>query len=723
MGENGVIMSTIRKRRLPCLLLVLLTAAVLCALTACMRTHAEEPASPAPRSTREVMPDTWVFTDGLGRVSLTNADVGDPREDRTLAMFYWTWHVELADKGAVNTTELMKQYPAAKNDYDHPAWERSDRYCFWNEPIWGFYRTDDPWVLRRQAELLANAGVDVIFTDNTNGAFTWQSSYTALYRAWDKARRQGVNTPKVSYLLPFGSSAWHDEQVRSIYEDIYAKGKYKELWFYWDGKPMLMGYDDTFTAAATASDRKIGQFFTWRGGYSGYINQVPAAGLWGWLSTYPQAVYSAPRKEGELKRVPEQMSVGVAQNHSYVTNEITAMNGENVMGRSYTSDYPDRYQKEGAAASLWGYNFAEQFERALKIDPKVIFVTGWNEWHASRQKTPWGGDASKVQNALPDQFDNEHSRDIEPTKGELKDHYYYQLVNFVRQYKGVRPIPTPSANVTIDLDGDGTQWDTVEPYFAAYEGNTTDRYAQGYGTLIYTERSGRNDLVGAQLARDDAYLYFRVECAEDITPRTDAFWMTLYLDTDQEKQGWNTFDFVVNRAMASEHTLRLDRFTADNDYAKVQKVADVEYKLDGRYMTVKIAKADLGITGDDYTVNFAWTDNVHDEGDPLTFSGDIMDFYISGDVAPGGRFKYSFVSTRENAGKSPLETLPPAESVTDPVTVPDTDPTAPATDAPGTDGATDPTPSSEGCHSGLMPATILLLTALGAAHVLRKKPD
>jgi hypothetical protein len=80
------------------------------------------------------------------------------------------------------------------------------------------------------------------------------------------------------------------------------------------------------------------------------------------------------------------------------------------------------------------------------------------------------------------------------------------------------------------------------------------------------------------------------------------------------------------------------------------KVADVEYKVDGRYMTVKIAKADLGLTGDEFTINFSWTDNVHDEGDYEKFSGDIMDFYISGDVAPGGRFKYSYISTAANAG-------------------------------------------------------------------------
>ncbi|MBO5510480.1 MAG: hypothetical protein J6B24_01975 [Clostridia bacterium] len=43
-----------------------------------------------PVNTHKVMPDTWVFTDGLGRESLTYEDVGGIREDKTVAMFYWT---------------------------------------------------------------------------------------------------------------------------------------------------------------------------------------------------------------------------------------------------------------------------------------------------------------------------------------------------------------------------------------------------------------------------------------------------------------------------------------------------------------------------------------------------------------------------------------------------------------------------------------------------------
>ena len=659
-------------------------------------------------NTHKVMPDTWVFTDGLGRVSLTNAEVGDPKEDKTVAMFYWTWHG--GGPTPLNLTEFMSKYPEAKNDYNHSAWPSSASY-FWNEPVFGYYKTTDEWVLRKHAELLANAGVDTIFTDNTNGGFTWKESYDVLYPTWEKAQSEGaVDAPKVSFTLPFYpfNESW--DQIVSLYTDIYRPGKYQSLWFYWEGKPLLMGCDDHSAQQTDNLRKETYRFFTWRRPFIGgdeTSNEYRRTGQWGWLSAYPQVTFPGTRDNVKNKKI-EQTTVGIAQNRNYVTGEGTAMNGENVTGRSYSSAYPDRYLKEGTEATKWGYFFAEQFDYALEQDPQLIFVTGWNEWTAGRHQE-WGG----IENAFPDQFIDEFSRDIEPTKGELQDHYYYQLVNYVRRFKGANPIPTPSQNATIDMTAGADQWTAVEPYYAAYIGNTAHRNAEGYGDITYTETSGRNDIIGAKVARDADFVWFLVECFDNITPYTDALWMNLYIDSDQENQGWNTFDFVVNKTAASADTLVLERFTADNDYSKTEKVADVEYVLDGKYLTVKIPKSALGLTGNDYTVNFAWTDNVHDEGDYGKFSGDILDFYTAGDVAPGGRFKFSFVSTAENSGVTP-ETEAPTETPTDPVETP--------TEQPAESTADSKTEQpKKGCGSSMAFGSAVLLMTMAAAAALRKK--
>ncbi len=639
-------------------------------------------------NTHPVMPDTWVFTDGLGRVSLTNADVGDPREDKTVGMFYWTWHIDFqATKVPTTLQDLSVKYPEAMNDWDHDLWSTTTGTYFWNKPIYGFYRSDDEWVLRRQAELLTNAGVDVIFADNTNGSNTWKNAYTALFNTWAEAKEAGTNTPKISFVLPFSANDGSRQQFNTLYRDIYRVNLWQDQWFYWDGKPLIVGHNGNLSADTSATEKEILNFFTFRQNNPSHlpITASKMLGWWGWLATYPQASYYVNRTDIGSKTV-EQISVGVAVNHDYVENKTSAMNGANIIGRSYTTAYPDRYLIEGAEASKWGYQFAEQFNYALKTNPKLIFVTGWNEWLVGRYEN-WDAGGVNTENAFPDQFNDEYSRDIEPTKGALQDHYYYQLVNYIRQYKGVNPIPTPSEKVTIDLSAGNEQWTSVEPYYGAYIGNTEDRDAQGYGELVYTETSGRNDIIGAQIARDDEYVYFHVECAENITPYTDNLWMNLYIDCtgDGALDGWNSFDYVLNKTAPTATTAVLEKFTG-NGYAS-EKVTDAEYTVDGRYMTVKIAKSDLGLSGDDlsspddYTINFAWTDNVHDEGNDRTFSGDILDFYISGDVAPGGRFKYSYISTAENAGVGESEST----VVTDPTTESDsridgTDPMEPVTE-------------------------------------------
>jgi len=66
---------------------------------------------------------------------------------------------------------------------------------------------------------------------------------------------------------------------------------------------------------------------------------------------------------------------------------------------------------------------AEQWERALEIDPPFVFVAGWNEWIAGRfnKNAPFYGSGSVT---FVDQFDQEFSRDCEPMKGGYRDNNY-----------------------------------------------------------------------------------------------------------------------------------------------------------------------------------------------------------------------------------------------------------------------------------------------------------
>ncbi len=607
----------------------------------------------------EVMPDTWVFTDGLGRKALTNSDVGNPREDKNVFMFYSTWHDNFAKSSKpFNVQEFLDEEQARgvdiekiKNDYDYAGWPDGKYQRFWNTPIWGYYSTADTWVLRRQAELLANAGIDAISTDNTNGTYTWKTSYDAIIKSWTQAQKDGIKTPKLTFMLPFAGNADTNTQLEMLYSDIYSQGRGASLWYMLNGKPLIMAHPEALDRNSELH-LSILDSFTFRINYPGYINNSPAYGYWGWLAVYPQAVYYASEAD-KIAGIAEQVTVGVAQNHNYVTHSLTAMNGENVTDRTYTSKGYDTRPD----AKLYGANFAEQWEYALLIDPKTVYVTGWNEWIAGRFKE-WSG----TTNAFPDEYNDIASRDIEPSRGDLRDHYYYQLVNYVREYKGVRAIPEPSQAKTIDITAGVSQWNDVLPYYAAYIGDTADRDHSGYLGCRYADYSGRNDIIGSQMARDGDNIYILVECAEDITSYTDCLWMNILLDTDPENTGWEGFDYVINKtAPLDDNTAILERFTGSG--YESEKAAQVSYSVSGRYLQVSLKKSDIGITGNNFTVNYSITDNVHDQGSDYIidgskliyteFTGDILDFYTSGNVAPGGRFMFCYQSTDSNTGIIP----------------------------------------------------------------------
>lgn len=570
-------------------------------------------------SERDAMPDTWVATDGLGRILPTNAETGGAKDGKYVGIFYWTWHVEHAKNYyPVNLQDICSEHPDAITNHDHSVWSTIPAYhgCFWNKPVYGYYTTTDRWVLRKHAELLADAGVDVVIFDNTNGTFTWRESYMTLLEVYKKAREDGVRTPKISFLLPFGDTNSAAIQLREIYQTAYRDSGYNELWFYWNGKPLMMG-PNTGLNRTNELDDEIYKFFTFRQGVPEYnASSQNNSTKWGWLAKYPQAVYTDPNG---LK----QTTVGVAQNWSRSAG-LTAMNGTNVFGRTYTSKGYDTREN----AKLYGANFAEQWEYAIKQNVDFVFVTGWNEWVAGKQPT-WQG----VTNAFPDEFNDEYSRDIEPSTGDLKDHYYYQLVSYIRKFKGTRAVPAASAEKTINVNGSVSQWDGVGPYYIAYKNNTFDRNSGGYIGTHYENTTGRNDITGAKVARDADNLYFMVECEKNVTPYTDKAWMRLFIDTGSSDKNWEGFEYVLNRVTPTSSQATLERSTGGWNFSTVGKVS---YKVTDNYLVVKIPKSYLGITGDKFTVNFKWNDNMQNDGD-------VMDFYSNGDTAPGGRFMYSYV--------------------------------------------------------------------------------
>ena len=184
------------------------------------------------------------------------------------------------------------------------------------------------------------------------------------------------------------------------------------------------------------------------------------------------------------------------------------------------------------------------------------------------------------------------------------------------------------------MNGGQEQWSNVAPYYASYVGNTGDRNSVAVGENgVYLETSGRNDIIGAQVARDEEYIYFNVECSENITSYQDKLWMNLYIDSDQYYYtGWAGFDFVINRSHG-DGKVSVERFV-DNSW-KFESVGEAEYTLNGKELIIKVNSSLVALDERD-NFDFKWADN-------STVNGEIMEFMDLGDTAPNSRFNFRYV--------------------------------------------------------------------------------
>ena len=599
-------------------------------------TSPPEPADDPALAEKDVMPDTWDAIDDLGRVLPGRAETGPARSGKQVGIFYWTWH-EMARTqdpkyGPYNVTKIITEHPDAVGNIDHPAWGPIGIPHHWGEPVFGYYTTCDPWILRKHAQLLADANIDAAIFDATNGTLTWMDSVIPLFETWAQARADGVRTPKTAFMLPFFNLDDVETSLRQLYRDIYKPGLHPELWYYWNGKPLIYANPDAVSRrlkTASGDDLKEVQeilgFFTFRSGQPAYVGGPRRPDDWGWLEVYPQHGY-VRRTDGTY----EMVTVGVAQNHTLNPYSghpgLHAMNDRDAFGRAH------RVGEEPSAdpdAFLWGGNFSQQWSRAFEIDPDFVFVTGWNEWVAGRH-AEWQG----LSNAFPDQYNEEFSRDCEPERGKLKDTFYMQLVANVRKFKGTRSLPPPSGPKTIDLEGEWSQWSDVRPEYRDYPGDVMDRDFDGYGGVHYTNQTGRNDIVGCRVARDETSLFFYVETAEKLSSYSSPNWMRLFFGPAGKTtdDSWNGFTYMVEQ---TKEKALLKEYAGKEGKWEWTEIGEVPRRARGARLAVSVPRERIRGLGKKVDIRFKWSDNMQAEGD-------VLDFYENGDTAPDGRFAYRY---------------------------------------------------------------------------------
>jgi hypothetical protein len=682
--------------------------------------------------------DTWVATDALGRPLPVYPEVTAPRPDRTVGIFYFLWLGEHIQGGPFDVTRILAADPEAMQKPDSPLWGRWHAPHHWGESLFGYYLTNDEGVLRKHAQMLSDAGVDMVIFDVTN-QITYRDWYRALLRVWSQERELGNRTPYVAFLTPFWSPS---KGVRELWRDLYQPGLHPDLWFRWEGKPLILADPEliftgeehaqqntpaemqpgvtlgqsftteravqavggrfatwqttssavtltlrtngpsgaklaterfhnvgdntwlrlklseplplgTYYLEAAAAEGHIGwwshtedkypggtafangtpvsgdrtlrlaltdpetqrmlEFFTFRAPQPDYFRGQTKPDMWSWLEVSPQHVFTNSMGQ------KEQMSVGVAQNA--VKGRLGSMSEPGAQGRSFHQGATDLRPN----AVRYGFNVSEQWDHALKEDPRFIFVTGWNEWIAGRFPE-FNGIKRPVM--FVDQFDEEHSRDIEPMRGGHGDDYYYQLVSHVRRYKGARPLPLLTPH-PITIDGRFADWQGVTTEFRDTLGDPVQREHRGWDpNVTYVNHTGRNDLVAAKFSWDQETAWFYVRTGSPMTPPEGLNWMLLFLDTDANAQtGWLGYDFVINRtAVGSLERNQTGGFSWS-------PAGTVRWALAGTELELAIPWKALGLSSPPARLEFKWADN-------CIAARDWTDFTLNGDAAPNDRFNY-----------------------------------------------------------------------------------
>lgn len=569
-------------------------------------------------------------TDDFGRV--INPVDGKVNDDRYVGMFFFLTLGQHANHTGI--------YDINKITFDstyHKAFTAFDTFItpvgsahFWGEPVWGYYHSCDPWVMRKQIEMLTMAGVDFLVLDTSNNVL-YENVTKILFSLLLEYQNQGWDVPKVVYYLGKHDLNADINVFKQVYSIFYSKEEYKSLWFTPNSpeKPMIVAPDNViaaFNRSSNKQEKMFADFFDFR------VTQWPTENVLHengapWIDfVYPQR-----SQDGWI-------NLSTAQ---HVTVNMTDIRGSRGRGWSPTRELHDGTWNGRNDHDNWrmDLNFQAQWNTVLNMTPeqratdaRFVFLTGWNEWVAEKLRA---GDKNYF---TCDTYCPEYSRDIEPSRSNgMKDYCYFMTImnihndNFAPAVHYEYPVATP------DITKDDTNlWSTSKAVYRDFTGECADRnYKAMGGDTVYKDTTGRNDIDTVTVLRDSEYLYFRITCVDAITAHEagDKGWMNLWLKTaDAEGDLMGGYEFVVNYEVSGNKSQILRCKSAED----MQSVGEADVNVYGKAMIIRIPLKALGLSEHSYQVEFKVTDNVQN------MIGDPLNLYSTGDAAPIGSLNFSF---------------------------------------------------------------------------------
>ncbi|MEN6456187.1 MAG: hypothetical protein ABFD10_18190, partial [Prolixibacteraceae bacterium] len=548
-----------------------------------------------------------VGVDQFGRSFTT---VTSLKKDKQVGLFFWPWIGQPYASGIWDATKILGLPNGVKILTDFNSLDESispnGQAHYWGEPLWGYYNSDDEWVIRKQMQMLTIAGIDFIYFDTTN-ALIYKNVFMKVLGVIDEYLKSGWNPPKVVFYTHSHSL----QTTRDLYRELYSANLYPDTWYRVNGKPMIIADTDPEDDLAEARSRADNNYTT--GPLSAEIlnffhfvrPQWPSDPVYPdgfpWVEwTFPQPLH------GKI------INVTVAS-HPAIPMSFSVSRENQNWGRGWNPNTKANVESDVDKGTF----FQEQWDHALSVDPAMITIGGWNEWIAYKQ--PYDGEYM-----LCDAVNKEFSRDIEPMNGGYQDAFYIQMIRNIRRYKGMNDTPEPAERATIDIEGDLSQWDRVKYCHKNIDDTYPERDSYGGAmTVRYTQAAPADKLQEVKVTHDNENLYFLVKCKAKITSdKGKGNWINLFIGTGEpELKGWESYDYLIGTKYENDET---DICRLNNDFS-ANVIGSAMYDLKSSILQIRIPRATIGLNNAVDKFYFKLAAGVENPSD-------IMNYYQTGSV-------------------------------------------------------------------------------------------
>jgi hypothetical protein len=345
--------------------------------------------------------------------------------DKIVGIQYSIWHCPMDARLSENSVDAVEN--------GNQDWKPVGSTYYWAKPSLGYYcLSQDEAVLRTHAEMLRDAGIDFVFIDSTNHAYT-NSSRCALPKEmimdpFKKMLEVWSTVPGAPKVVPWVSLLKEGDMIDYLLGEL---NKHPDMYFYYGGKPLVLVVDVSSMLDQTRFDA-LSQNYTLRRMWALYSDPGSS---WSFLQT----CRADPREDSpcDQRRALNGSSVEqISVTSAYMTNYMSNKHGYLLPGIVYHPPATPKYR---------GITFKKQFYSALESPAPIVTITSWNEFIAIRFCFGPDGvaavnncsvdqfpDGSKI---FVDQYDGEYNRDMEPADNEMGDYYYRLMKSCVSIYK------------------------------------------------------------------------------------------------------------------------------------------------------------------------------------------------------------------------------------------------------------------------------------------------